>query len=133
MLNKILLELYERDLGKLKTEIEEFSEEADLCKRIHDAGWDAYVEPAVTFIHHAGKAGVHPPREAQMAYARLQYARKHFGRPGAASYHAILLMHHTLRLALLRRRGDTRSSSAAASALALRVLLGRARPPYRPT
>ena len=30
MLNKILLELYERDLNKLKTEIEGFTEEADL-------------------------------------------------------------------------------------------------------
>ena len=32
MLNKILLELYERDLNKLKTEIEGFTEEADLWK-----------------------------------------------------------------------------------------------------
>lgn len=32
MLNKILIELYERDLNKLKTEIEEFTEEADLWK-----------------------------------------------------------------------------------------------------
>lgn len=30
MLNKILLELYERDLGKLKTEIEQFPDDADL-------------------------------------------------------------------------------------------------------
>jgi uncharacterized damage-inducible protein DinB len=32
MLNKILIEIYERDLNKLKTEIEEFTEEADLWK-----------------------------------------------------------------------------------------------------
>lgn len=30
MLNEILIELYERDLNKLKTEIEQFSDEADL-------------------------------------------------------------------------------------------------------
>ena len=108
-----------------------FSEETDLCKRLHDAGWEAYVEPGVTFIHHAGKAGPHPPREAQMAYARLQYARKHFGRARAALYHAILLMHHAVRAAVLRHTGDSESSSAAASTLALRVLLGLEPAPYR--
>jgi N-acetylglucosaminyldiphosphoundecaprenol N-acetyl-beta-D-mannosaminyltransferase len=108
-----------------------FSEETDLCKRIHDGGWAASVEPGVTFVHHAGKAGVHPSREAQMAYARLQYARKHFGRMRAGSYRAVLLLHHGVRFAALRRRGATGSSSAPASALALRVLLGTAEPPYR--
>jgi GT2 family glycosyltransferase len=108
-----------------------FSEETDLCKRIQDLGWRARVEPGLTFVHHAGKAGVQPRREAQMAYARLQYARKHFSRPGVAAYHAILVLHHLLRFAILRFRGATRSSSAPASILALRVLLGHAEPPFR--
>jgi exopolysaccharide biosynthesis WecB/TagA/CpsF family protein len=108
-----------------------FSEETDLCKRIQDAGWEAHLEPGVTFIHHAGKAGVHPPREAQMAFARLQYARKHFSRPGVAAYHSILVFHHLLRFGILRFRGSTRSSSAPASALALRVLVGKSPPPFR--
>lgn len=109
-----------------------FSEETDLCKRIQDLGWKARLEPGVTFVHHAGKAGVDPRREAQMAYARLQYAEKHFSRPAAAAYHAILVLHHLLRLAVLRFSGATRSSSAPASMLALRVLLGRVQPPFRP-
>jgi N-acetylglucosaminyl-diphospho-decaprenol L-rhamnosyltransferase len=108
-----------------------FSEETDLCKRVQDAGWQAHLEPRITFIHHAGKDGVQPPRLAQMAYARLQYARKHFSRPGAAAYHAILVMHHLLRFAVLRFRGATESSSAPASAMALSVLLGRSAPPFR--
>jgi N-acetylglucosaminyl-diphospho-decaprenol L-rhamnosyltransferase len=108
-----------------------FSEETDLCKRIQDLGWKARLEPAITFVHHAGKAGVDPRREAQMAYARLQYAKKHFSRPAAAAYHAILVLHHLVRLAVLRPCGATRSSSAPASMLALRVLLGRAQPPFR--
>ena len=66
-----------------------------------------------------------------MAYARLQYARKHFSRPGVTAYHAILVLHHLLRFAVLRFRGATRSSSAPASKLALRVLLGDADPPFR--
>jgi GT2 family glycosyltransferase len=109
-----------------------FSEETDLCKRVQDAGWEAHVEPRITIIHHAGKAGVQPRREAQMAYARLKYARKHFSRPGGAVYHAILVVNHLLRLAVLRFRGATESSSAPASAMALRVLLGRSEPPFRP-
>ncbi len=106
-----------------------FSEETDLCKRIHDAGWNAQVQPDIAFVHHAGRAGVDPTREAQMARARVQYARKHFTRPRAAAYHAILVGHHMLRFALLRARRATSSSSAAASAAALRVLLGRSLPP----
>jgi N-acetylglucosaminyl-diphospho-decaprenol L-rhamnosyltransferase len=107
-----------------------FSEETDLCKRIQELGWKAHLEPDIAFIHHAGKAGVQPQREAQMAHARLQYARKHFSRPAAAAYHAILLFHHLLRFAALRFTGPTRSSSASASVLALRVLIGRAQPPF---
>jgi N-acetylglucosaminyl-diphospho-decaprenol L-rhamnosyltransferase len=108
-----------------------FSEETDLCKRVQDAGWKADLEPDITFVHHVGKAGVHPAREAQMAYARLQYARKHFSRARAAAYHAILVVHHLLRLMVLRFHGPTRSSSAPASALALSVLLGRSEAPFR--
>jgi N-acetylglucosaminyl-diphospho-decaprenol L-rhamnosyltransferase len=108
-----------------------FSEETDLCKRVQDAGWAAYVHPGITFVHHAGKDGVQPPRVAQMAYARLQYAKKHFSRPGAAVYHAILVLNHLLRLTVLRFHGATESSSVPASALALRVLLGRSAPPFR--
>jgi GT2 family glycosyltransferase len=108
-----------------------FSEETDLCKRIQDTGWEAHFEPGISFVHHAGKAGVDPAREAQMAYARLQYARKHFTRAEAATYRAALVIHHLLRFALLRFRGPTRSSSAEASARALSVILGRSEPPFR--
>jgi exopolysaccharide biosynthesis WecB/TagA/CpsF family protein len=119
------------DIGGFDERFFLFSEETDLCKRIQDVGWETHLEPGVTVIHHAGKAGVDPPREAQMAYARLQYAKKHFSRPGVAAYHAILLLHHLLRFAILRFRGSTRSSRAPASALALRVLIGKSPPPFR--
>lgn len=119
------------DIGGFDERFFLFSEETDLCKRIQDVGWETHLEPGVTFIHHAGKAGVDPPREAQMAHARLQYARKHFSRPGVAAYHAILVLHHLLRFAILRVLGCTGSSSAPASALALRVLAGKSPPPFR--
>jgi GT2 family glycosyltransferase len=108
-----------------------FSDETDLCKRLQDAGWEAHVEPRVTFVQRAGTEAVQPPRVAQMTYSRLQYAKKHFSRPGAAAYHAILVMHHLLRLTVLHFRGATESSSAPASALAVSLLLGRSAPPFR--
>lgn len=108
-----------------------FSEETDLCKRIQDAGWEAHFEPQVSFVHHAGKAGVDPAREAQMAYARLQYARKHFTRAEAAAYRAALTAHHLLRFWLLRFGGATGTAKAEASARALSVMLGKSAPPFR--
>ena len=108
-----------------------FSEETDLCKRIQDAGWEAHFEPQISFVHHAGKAGVDPAREAQMAYARLQYARKHFTRAEAATYRAALMAHHLLRSWLLRFGGATGSAKAEASARALSVMLGKSAPPFQ--
>jgi GT2 family glycosyltransferase len=108
-----------------------FSDETDLCKRVQDAGWEARVEPDVTFVQRAGAQRVQPPQVAQMSYSRLQYAKKHFSHRGAAAYRAILVLHHLLRLTVLRFRGPSDSSSAPASALAVSVLLGRSAPPFR--
>jgi GT2 family glycosyltransferase len=120
-------------VGGFDERFSRFSDETDLCKRVHDAGWEAQVEPRVTFVQRAGGKTVQPPRVAQMTYSRLEYAKKHFSSPGAAAYHAILVMHHLLRFAALRFRGATASSSAPASAMALSVLLGRSAPPFQPT
>ena len=65
------------------------------------------------------------------AVPQSPHAAATFGRLRSAAYHAILLIHHVLRFAILRFVGQTRSSSAPASAQALRVLLGSEQPPYR--
>ena len=114
-----------------------YSEETDLCRRIRSAGWRIVHDPSVGFLHHAGKAGVDPKREAQMVFARLQYAEKHFGPLRRALYRGALTLGHLVRAALLSVRGATGSSSAEASRACLRVLLGRsgspfARPGHRP-
>ena len=59
-----------------------YSEETDLCLRIAEAGWRVVYSPRMTILHHAGKAGVNPKLEAQKAFARCQYAAKHFNRLG---------------------------------------------------
>ena len=44
-------------VGGFEERLSLFSEETDLCRRIHDAGRQARVEPETTVVHHASKAG----------------------------------------------------------------------------
>ena len=57
-----------------------FSEETDLCWRLKDAGWEVVHLPLVTIRHFESERSATPRMEAQGAYARLQFARKHFAR-----------------------------------------------------
>ncbi len=104
------------------------SEEPDLCRRIKRAGWRVRHFPTMTIIHHAGKAGVVPRMVAQSAYARRQYARKHFSPPYATAYLAAYGTNHLLRAALKPHGGD--DAQRAGSRLALRALIGGAAPPF---
>jgi N-acetylglucosaminyl-diphospho-decaprenol L-rhamnosyltransferase len=107
-----------------------YSEEPDLSQRIKRAGWDVRHLPTMTIIHHAGKAGVAPKMVAQSAFARRQYALKHFSRPYAAAYLAAYGAHHALRCLLASRAGDPARREAARSAL--RAVAGRSGSPYEP-
>jgi N-acetylglucosaminyl-diphospho-decaprenol L-rhamnosyltransferase len=57
-----------------------FSEETDLCWRLKAAGWDVVHLSQVTIRHYESERSATPRMEAQSAYARLQFARKHFAR-----------------------------------------------------
>jgi N-acetylglucosaminyl-diphospho-decaprenol L-rhamnosyltransferase len=107
-----------------------YSEETDLCYRIKLAGWDIRHLPVMTIVHHADKAGISPKMEAQNAYTRLQYARKHFSRAHRALYMLGILVRYVLRAALGGVDNDQSSARRAASRRALRVLLGREPPPF---
>ncbi len=105
-----------------------YSEEVDLCLRIKRAGWQIRHLPQMTIVHHAGKAGVSPRMESQLAFARRQYARKHFGPLRRAGFLAAFGFRHLVRwLAFSLRRGDPR---AAAQRQALLTLVGRRKPPF---
>ena len=104
-----------------------YSEETDLCLRIKESGWAIRHLPSMTIIHHAGKAGMNPKMEAQNAYARMQYAHKHFSLPQRGTYWLTLVLGHALRWALLGRRDPTRKR---VSERALATLTGRAQPPF---
>jgi GT2 family glycosyltransferase len=105
-----------------------YSEEVDLCRRVKRAGWRVRHLPQFTIVHYGGKTEASPRLEAQMAYARSQYAAKHFGRARRAAFLAAIGLRHLIRWsAFSLRRGDPR---AAAHRQALLTLLGRVEPPF---
>jgi GT2 family glycosyltransferase len=96
-----------------------FSEETDLCQRISAAGWQVMHMPGLTIRHYEAQ-GVDPRLEAQSAYSRLQYARKHLTRP--LVYRCALALRYGLRA----WRGGARG---AAARRALRTVV-RPSPPF---
>jgi N-acetylglucosaminyl-diphospho-decaprenol L-rhamnosyltransferase len=108
-----------------------YSEEPDLCLRIKRAGWQVRHLPQMTIVHHAGKGGVRPRMLAQDAYARKQYARKHFGSRYGDLYLSALATRHLVRLAGASAGGGADAASRRAGARrALSTLAGRAAPPF---
>jgi GT2 family glycosyltransferase len=88
-----------------------FSEETDLCWRLKHGGWEVIHLPCVTIRHHEHGAGTR--LESQLAYARLQFARKHLRR--VASYRTALGLRYALRA--VGRRSDRERRAAARAAL----------------
>jgi GT2 family glycosyltransferase len=105
-----------------------YCEEPDLCLRMRRAGWEIQHLAAMTIIHHAGKGGVRPKMLAQDAYARRQYAAKHFSRPTRVAYLGAVGFGLALRAAAAR--GELGVQKREASRLALRTLVGREAPPF---
>jgi GT2 family glycosyltransferase len=106
------------------------SEEVDLAYRIKQAGWRVVHLPDVKILHHVhlGKPlGLR--MEAQYAYARRQYAVKHFSGPHRAIYLWILRAGHALRMLRGRLPGGSTYRREAAEA-ALRILNGKQPPPF---
>jgi N-acetylglucosaminyl-diphospho-decaprenol L-rhamnosyltransferase len=104
-----------------------YSEEADLCRRIREAGWAVRHLPVMKILHYGGAPN--PRLAAQASFSRLEYAAKHFGPPRAALYRAVLAAHHLVRLVgLTARRGP--QERRAGERRALQVVLGLAAPPF---
>jgi GT2 family glycosyltransferase len=107
-----------------------YSEEPDLCLRIKRAGWRVVHVPTLSIIHHAGKAGIRPRMIAQDAYARRQYATKHFSKPYAGAYLSAVALRHVVRVVAGGPEGEDVAARRAAARLALRTLVGLAEPPF---
>lgn len=99
-----------------------FSEETDLCWRIKRSGWEVVHLPQLTIRHYEPEGPASLRLEAQAAYARLQFARKHFRRAGG--YRSALALRYALRAATGGGNGRREAARAALNT----VLSGR--PPF---
>jgi GT2 family glycosyltransferase len=104
-----------------------YSEEADLCRRVRDAGWEVRHLPVMRILHYGGAPS--PRLVAQASFSRLEYAGKHLSSLGALLYRGALAVHHTTRFAALTLRRDN-PERRAGEWRALQVVLGLAQPPF---
>jgi GT2 family glycosyltransferase len=104
------------------------SEETDLAYRIKQGGWHVVHLPQLTILHHVHMGKPLGARmEAQYAFARRQYAAKHFSRAHTAAYLSMVRTRYRARfvLSLLPGvRGEARINAGAAPRA-----LRRAEPP----
>ncbi|HZT53907.1 MAG TPA: glycosyltransferase family 2 protein, partial [Gaiellaceae bacterium] len=82
-----------------------YSEETDLCRRLHAAGWRTQYFPAVTVVHHESQfsAGIPERRINEMWRARHRYWGKHHSAVGARAAALCTGAQYALR-GLLRAR-----------------------------
>jgi N-acetylglucosaminyl-diphospho-decaprenol L-rhamnosyltransferase len=95
-------------------------EDADLCKRLIDAGWSIYFVPSAVF-RHVGGASVKMLGRAktkQIFYRNMaRYVRKHYGRVGAAAVRTMVVTGMGMRVAASALRADREGMLAFAGVL----------------
>ncbi|HEY5287244.1 MAG TPA: glycosyltransferase family 2 protein [Solirubrobacteraceae bacterium] len=109
-----------------------YSEETDWCYRFHRAGWKVVHLPGMSVTHHTGHA---PGADlsAQLSYAKILFARKHYGHLHASAIKAALALRHGLRAVFAAAAGKLRPRwvpRAAVERRALGVVLGTSEPPF---
>jgi N-acetylglucosaminyl-diphospho-decaprenol L-rhamnosyltransferase len=107
-----------------------FCEEPDLCKRAKDAGWRVMHMPQMTIVHHEGKHRMRPQMVAQQAYARRQFAEKHFKAPYRIAYLAALGLRYLIRAASSPMWGQDAMVVRSGALAAIRALSGHGEPPF---
>ncbi len=107
-----------------------YAEEPDLCLRFKRAGWKILHVPDMTIVHHACKGGVRPRMVAQDAFARRQYAEKHFAPAHRALYLGAIGTRHVIRAAAASLRGAEAAVHREAARRAVQTLLGCGEPPF---
>ncbi len=133
------------EVGALDERFFLYSEETDWCYRFHRAGWGVAHLPVMSITHHSSHAS-RPDLTAQLSYAKILFARKHYGRARTFAIRAALALRHALRAGAGIRWGGARgcgvgsggvrwarlgwSTRATAERAALAVVLGRAAPPF---
>jgi hypothetical protein len=101
-----------------------YAARADLCWRMRRTGWRVAHMPQLTTMQ---RADVNRSAEAEIAYARMQFARKHL--PLAAGGHRwALLFRYGLRVAADSLPGRKAAATAAGSRAALSTVLSGTAP-----
>ena len=109
------------------------SEETDLCFRVKAAGFGVVHLPSMTILHHAGKRGTNPRMDAQYAFARRLFARKHLAPGARTAYLAALGLRYGLRAVAPDRPSEVNGDGALrreSAKLSLQTLAGLRPPPF---
>lgn len=120
------------EVGGLDERFFLYSEETDWCFRFRQAGWRVAHLPSMEVIHHTGHA---PGADlsAQLSYAKILFARKHYGRGGAAAIRGCLALRHGLRAGFAATVGKVQprwGGRAGVERRALAVVLGASEAPF---
>lgn len=99
-----------------------FSDETDLCWRLRWAGWRVIHSPRITIRRHERDRHEDARLEAQVAYARMQFARKRFPWV-AAEYRWALALRYALRVGLYSLGRHKAEGGRRAARAALRTVL----------
>ncbi len=110
-----------------------YSEEVDLCYRLHATGWQVHFAPVATVVHVGGASTMQcrAEMEVQVFASTIRFYRRHSSRISRAQVVAIvkgLILARLIRDTLYRcltREAVTRARLAADMAAWQRVLLGR--------
>jgi GT2 family glycosyltransferase len=79
-----------------------YSEEVDLCYRLHQAGWRVYWVPQAVVMHYGGQSTRQTAGEMfiRLYQGKLFYFRKHYGRGTFRAYKLLLLFASLARLCM---------------------------------
>jgi len=120
------------EVGGLDERFFLYSEEKDWCRRFAQHGWEVRHLPCMRVTHHCG-GYARPELRAQLSWAKLLFARKHYGRVRARGMGFALGLGHAVRIALsapLASVSPALRARAAAERLAFDVVRGRRPPPF---
>jgi GT2 family glycosyltransferase len=98
-----------------------YSEDADLCRRLWNAGGRVLFVPRATVVHTGGMSAPRDSLRDELAWSRVIYARKHRGRAGTLLERAGIALGSGLRIAVT---GGGRSRRSAHARAFLRVCTG---------
>jgi hypothetical protein len=101
-----------------------YSEDTDLCIRLHSAGFSVRYDSTPTAVHEGGASAPRPRQRAHAAAARMRYFRIHRPRAHSYAFRVSCVLHELLRLPLAAVR--SRSHVAGRTSALLVALRGSA-------